>query len=171
MASALEDYERTEFEALVYLANGIISTFYKAVRAKDHAYRFRSIIRYPDGVHDAWYNHYENLLAPLKMPHFDERSDRILVFVRGMLITSLVNDDHVCDNPLSLEELKTVINEMLKAKAGGHKYVVIKHIKLAGDTLLIILVKLSNKILETEIYPDHFNYTVVLFLKAEERKI
>lgn len=58
---------------------------------------------------------------------------------------------------------------MNNGKAGGHDGIVIENVKFLGDKSLSVIVDLYNRILETERYPSHFKFGIVITLFVEQR--
>ncbi|XP_062614319.1 uncharacterized protein LOC134276054 [Saccostrea cucullata] len=121
--------------------------FYRTIKNRNkkswtpHELRINGvIIRDPDIIRTAWYEHYKTLAAKTKYPLFDQRfEEHVELSVINMKEESYRNFDKVGDVMIRKEEVTEAMERMKNGKAPGLDKLVIEHLRFVQDIILEIL--------------------------------
>ncbi|XP_060074851.1 uncharacterized protein LOC132554540 [Ylistrum balloti] len=172
LSRAREEYEQRQFQELQAAAEMDSGTFYRTIRARKLNRHESSEIRIngeisrdPDINRNAWTSHYSKLAQVTSKPHFDNEHKRLIDNdINRLREESFFNDDIICRNEITATEVSIALKDMNNGKAGGHDYVVVEHIRFAGNCLLDLVTIIFNSILEIEDYPPSFKHGIVISL-------
>ena len=178
---AQRQFEQEEFIRLKETAELDLGLFYRSLKRRNKkswtSNELRvdgKIVRDPDIIRHAWYEHYKGLAQIKQDPSFDvEFENAICHEVSKMHSLSMGNCDEISKTHINENEVVAALQKMKNGKAPGFDGIVTEHIKITQDILLIHLVKLFNAIMDAECYPQQFKrgVTITLFKGGNKDKL
>ena len=158
------DFERDEVNRILETAEFNRNKFWKIVkRYRNSSYVKTSSVRNPQGTvfHETadvipiWRNHFSKLC----MPNTDERydQDHFDHVTRKVDEWAKYDDPDVFLNePFTINEVKKCIKGLNRGKAAGFDAVTAEHLQNAGESLVVILTHIFNRIIDLEFIPKNF---------------
>ena len=98
-----------------------------------------------------WTEHYKSLFTDLNCTNFDLNSD----------LEGTKDNFSSLDYAFNCNEVKKGIKDLKSGKSGGPDLILNEFIKNSKDSMVLVLVKLFNKILQTGIFPKQWNVSYI----------
>jgi uncharacterized protein YdiU (UPF0061 family) len=144
LAEARNQYELEQLDQLQKTAEMDMGSFFRAIKTrnkkswKPQEMRINGvIIRDPDTIRSAWYEHYKTLAEKTEDRLFDTNFEtEVETSLKDMAENSHNNFDKVGDIAIRKEEIMEAMKKMNSGKAPGLDQLVIEHIRLVEDTVL-----------------------------------
>ena len=101
---------------------------------------------------DAFSEHFQKLATPSNSPDYDIDYETKVTFDK-LLIETIASQQGLSHNPVTLKEIRQIINSFRNNKAQDPFGLSAEHLKLAPEKLHNILVTIMNRILDTGYIP------------------
>lgn len=97
-------------------------------------------------VANVWADYYEKLAMPTKVKQYEQMEAKIT----DILLKSKSMHDYVLGTPITLDEIWTVVNNLLNGNAPGTDCITYEHLKYGGKLVIDALLKFYSLIIEAE---------------------